>query len=146
MKNLRQNTWMKLREKNVQVFLDLLDGWNGKLTWDLLIDAFERRAGLRFTRQALDRNGLIKNAFQTRKRQLRGQSVDSPTADSVELQVALDRCARLEAENARLVAQNDAFHEQFVRWLYNASRNNINFKILDAKMPDVDRRSTRPRE
>jgi hypothetical protein len=141
----------RVREKNlddavVAVIVEVLDGWNSRLTWDRLIEAVESREGLRYTRQALHRHERIRLAFTVRKKALLGQEVPSREITSLELRVALDRVARLEAENQRLAAENNALLEQFARWAYNAHTRNLTNEFLNNPLPVVDReRSKEPR-
>lgn len=120
------------RERNlddevVAGIVQVLDGWSGKLSWEKLIEAVEKRAGLRYTRQALHRHERIRNAFAVRKKALSGQAnKGSREAASPELQVAMDRIARLEGENQRLVAENNNLLEQFARWAYSAQTRILN--------------------
>jgi hypothetical protein len=133
------------REKNLDdevigAIVQVLDGWSGKLSWETLIDAIEMRAGLRYTRQALHRHERIRLAFTVRKKALSG-SADEQHREAVspELQVALERIARLEAENQRLAAENNNLLDQFVRWAYNAHTRNLGKEFLNKPLPGVDR-------
>ncbi|PAJ79155.1 hypothetical protein CJO71_19960 [Burkholderia ubonensis] len=139
----------RIRERNlddkvVTIIVEVLDGWNGRLTWEALIEAVEKREGLRYTRQTLHRHERIRLAFTVRKRALSGQSAESRAVASPELQVALERIARLEAENQRLAAENNALLEQFARWAYNAQTRNLTEDFLNHPLPAVDRQRSKP--
>jgi len=139
----------RVREKNlddsvVATIVEVLDGWGGRLTWEALIEAVQRREGLRYTRQALHRHERIRLAFTVRKKALSGEDAQPRQATSPELQVALDRIARLEAENQRLVAENHALLEQFARWAYNAHTRNLTDEFLNNPLPAVDREQSKP--
>ncbi|KAG1244027.1 hypothetical protein G6F65_022039 [Rhizopus arrhizus] len=54
-----------------------------------------------------------------------------------EMQVAMDRIARLEGELARLEAENARLLEQFVRWAYNASVRGLDDVYLNSPLPVV---------
>lgn len=133
-----------LDDKVVATIVEVLDGWGGKLSWEALIEAVERREGLRYTRQALHRHERIRLAFTVRKKALSGQDGQPREAASPELQVALDRIARLEAENQRLAAENNALLEQFARWAYNAQTRNLTEDFLNNPLPAVDREQSKP--
>jgi len=142
----------RLRERNIDDevvagIVQMLDGWSGKLRWEALIGVIEQRAGLRYTRQALHRHERVRVAFTVRKKALSGHPHKlPPAASSPELQVALDRIARLEGENQRLSAENSNLLEQFARWAYNAHTRNVSKELLNNPLPAVDRaRSDRPR-
>ncbi|SAK75645.1 hypothetical protein AWB76_04944 [Caballeronia temeraria] len=111
----------RVRERNlddtiVALIVEVLDGWSGRLSWEALIEAIARRAGLSYTRQTLHRHERIRLAFAVRKKALSGQIEQPREWLPPELQVALDRIARLEAENQRLLAENHNLLEQFARW------------------------------
>ncbi|WP_175984054.1 hypothetical protein [Burkholderia vietnamiensis] len=132
------------REKNlddriVGTIVGILDGWSGRLSWAALIEAVKRRAGLSYTRQALHGHERIRLAFTVRKKALSGQVEQSRAAMSPELQAALGRVARLEAENQRLAAENNALLEQFAVWTYNAQTRNLDKEFLNRPLPGVDR-------
>ena len=38
--------------EDIEAIVSILDGWDGKLTWELLIDVVEQRLSARYTRQA----------------------------------------------------------------------------------------------
>jgi len=133
-----------LSDEDVAKIAEVLDGWTGKLTWELLIDAVEKRVFARYTRQALHKHTRIKDAFAHRKDTL-ANSGERPrkTASSPELQLALDRINRLTGENERLEAENTRLLEQFVRWAYNAHTRNLDEAFLNRPLPTVDRQQTR---
>ena len=59
----------KKRSKNlgdaeIKQIVEILDGWTGKLTWELLIDAIELRMFNRYTRQSLFKHERIRHAFE----------------------------------------------------------------------------------
>jgi hypothetical protein len=141
----------RIREKNldedvVGTIVGVLDGWSGRLSWDALIKAVERRAGLSYTRQTLHRHERIRLAFAIRKKALLDRNDErSHEAMPLELQVALDRIARLEAENLRLAAENNALIDQFAVWGYNAHIRNLTEEFLNKPLPSVDREPSEPR-
>lgn len=131
-----------LTDADIGDVVDILDGWSGKLSWDLLIDAIERRRQQRYTRQALHRHVRIRDAFQRRKQNVAGQSAGSRAPDSPELRAALERIARLDAENKRLRMENDRLLEQFAVWAYNAHTRGLDRTLLNRALPAVDRART----
>ncbi len=126
-------------DEDISAIVSILDGWSGKLGWDLLIAAIERRNGNRYTRQALDKHERIKQAFVLRKQALTGKDGLARKVSSPELQAALDRIQRLAAENARLTRENVLLLEQFVRWAYNSNIAGISLERLNKDLPVVDR-------
>jgi hypothetical protein len=134
----------RIREKNlddgtVATIVEVLDGWNDRLSWEALITAFARRTGRRYTRQTLHRHERIRLAFTVRKKALSGRIEQPNEKCSPELQISFDRIARLEAENLRLAAENHNLLEQFARWAYNAHTRNLSIEFLNSVLPGVDR-------
>ena len=75
----------------IATIVGILDGWTGKLSWELLIDAAERHTHARYTRQALHKHVRIKSAFSLRKKAIMDARGDRDlSADSPELQAALE--------------------------------------------------------
>lgn len=139
---------MRTRGKNiddaaVEAIVGVLDGWRGKLTWELLIDAVEKRTYRRYTRQALHRHECIHLAFVTRKKGLAGRPAETPDSDMApELKMALEHIERLKGENQRLKAENQRLLEQFARWAYNVNSRNLTKEFLNTPLPNVDREQT----
>lgn len=138
----------KKRSKNlgdaeIKQIVEILDGWSGKLTWDLLINAIELRVFSRYTRQALYKHERIRNAFELKKSELSEGGKGVPRVASPQLQIALDRIARLESENRRLESENNQLLEQFARWAYNAHTRGLDHEFLNRPLPSVNRGQTK---
>src|SRR5450759_543410 len=99
---MAQRRSKNLGDAEIKQIVEILDGWSGKLSWELLIDAIELRMLNRYTRQALNKHERIRHAFDIRKKDLSGNNGGVRRVESPQLQIALDRIARLEAENRRL--------------------------------------------
>jgi hypothetical protein len=133
-----------LSAPDVETIVGILDGWSGKLTWDLLIQAIARRNRATYTRQALNNHERIKNAFALRKSVVAGKPISgNKKVDSPELEAALERIARLEGENQRLKMENNQFMEKFATWAYNAHIRGLDEAFLSQPLPLVDRATTR---
>jgi predicted kinase len=128
-----------LSDTDIKLIVEILDGWSGKLTWDLLIDDISLRMHSRYTRQALNKHERIRHAFDLRKK---SDEVTIRRASSPELQMALERIARLEAKSVRLESENQRLLEQFVRWAYNAHTRGLDQDFLNRPLPSVNRRQT----
>lgn len=124
----------------VSAIVGILDGWSGPLTWNSLIDAVYGRLRSRYTRQTLHKHERIRIAFEVRKKNL--ERGEPQVRGSVQLQKALERISRLEAENQRLQAENERLLEQFARWAFNAYVRGIGEKELNRPLPEIDRRQT----
>lgn len=133
-----------LTDTDVERIVSLLDGWTGKLTWELLINAVTRHIKATYTRQALNNHPRIKDAFALRKEKLSGQpAIERKKAESPELQAALERLARLEGENQRIKMENDRLLEKFATWAYNAHTRGLTEDFLSQPLPKVNRAVTK---
>jgi hypothetical protein len=135
-----------LTDSMIAEVVGIVDGWSGRLTWDLLVDAVEQRTLQRYTRQALHKHSQIKAAFSLRKKHLPASALTGPEPDTYpELKAANQRIARIEAENLRLRSENDALLEQFVLWAYNAHTRGLDHTFLSRPLPSVNRGQTKAR-
>lgn len=135
------------RERNldgeaISRIVAILDGWSGKLTWDLLIDAIRRHLRADYTRQALHKHERIKQAFVHRKKALSSVAASEEISGSPELKAALERIGRLEGENGRLEVENQRLLEQFACWAYNAHTRGLDHAFLSRPLPAVNRDQT----
>jgi hypothetical protein len=134
-----------LNDDAIGLIVGMLDGWSGKLTWDLLIDVIEKRLRVRYTRQALDKRARIKMAYQVTKTRLS----ESPRHErqrklsGVDMGGLTQRLNRLEAENSRLRGEGERLLEQFVTWAYNAHLKGLTKDYLNTPLPRVDRELTK---
>jgi len=131
-----------LDDADIKRIVGILDGWSGRLTWNLLINEIELRMHNRYTRQTLYKHARIRNAYELQKNNL-SDGGNKERVVSPELQVALDKIARLEAENRRLESENEQLLEQFARWAYNAHTRGLDHDFLNRPLPAVDRGRTR---
>lgn len=131
-----------LTDKDIADIVSILDGWSGKLSWDLLIEAIEQRRRVTYTRQALHKYERIQHAFSLRKKDLSDGAGEVQQVEFPELQAALERIARLEGENARLAAENQRLLEQFATWAYNAHTRGLDNAFLSRPLPPVNRDQT----
>lgn len=134
-----------LDDQAIERIIGVLDGWSGRLSWILLVDTIERHLGARYTRQALDKHGRIKSAYQIAKARL--NKAPSPglrhKISDAEMGVLIQRLERLEAENGRLKVENENLLEQFMTWAYNAHLKGLTKEYLSTPLPFVDRELTK---
>lgn len=129
---------------DIERIVAILDGWSGKLTWDLLIDSIKRHTKVVYTRQTLNNHARIKNAYSLRKDWLsKGTSLDKRKLENPELQMAIEKITRLEGENQRLRMENDRILEKMVTWAYNAHTRGLTEEFLSQPLPVVDRAALR---
>jgi hypothetical protein len=128
-----------LDDDAIEKIVQILDGWTGKLSWELFIVQIERVTHNLYTRQALDKHARIKDAFTARKVALGGRDRKQFENKSLEMQLALQRIERLDAENQRLANENNTLLNQFVRWAYNAHGRGLDQAFLNTPIPSVHR-------
>lgn len=131
----------------IEVIVGVLDGWSGKLSWELLIATIAQRMHSTYTRQALHRHERIRIAFQLRKETL-AASQDKPyrppeRLSTAEIAALQERCERLVVENTRLGRENEQLLIQFAVWAYNAHTRGLTEEFLNRPLPSVDREVTR---
>ena len=134
-----------LTDDAIERIVRILDGWEGKLTWELLNDVIVTRLHCKYTRQALHKHERIRAAYALRKESLGGQKDVAVSRGSGPLADAMARIARLEAENQRLEAENQRLLEQFVVWAYNAHTRGLDKEFLSQPLPRVNRGQTVPK-
>jgi hypothetical protein len=129
-----------LNEERIEAILAILDAWQGKLTWDLLIDAVAKATGQRYSRFTLAEYPGIANAFAERKRVVREKAGSRPlSARDERVQDALERARVQKAKADRLQAENQRLLEQFVVWATNAERHGVTMAKLNAPLPKPPR-------
>lgn len=130
--------------KLIQVVLETLDGWKGKLTWDLLLAAVEKATGITYSRFTLAEYPEVANAFSLKKEALRGVRKSEPATPRDErVRAALEQVARLNATVERLRQENMLLKEQFVTWALNAERKGVTISMLNAPLPMPERARTK---
>ncbi|MEK2602932.1 hypothetical protein [Burkholderia arboris] len=133
-----------LTDERIKLLLDTLDGWKGKLTWDLLIEAVRKATGITYSRFTFAEYPQIANAFSLRKDALRGTwKVESGAPRDERIRAALAQVERYKAKVERLEAENQLLKEQFVTWAHNAERKGVTMMMLNAPLPKPERDRTK---
>lgn len=131
-----------LTDENIEMAVDILDGIDGKLTWDDLIEALYIRSGESYTRQTLSKHTRIKRAYDIAKQRIIREREDTNRTDASLSQkeyILTEKIKKLEAENERIKKENDDLLLQFARWAYNAYAHGMTPTQLDKSLPPVDR-------
>lgn len=137
---------MKRRSPNltpdrVDVIVEQIRSWEGRLTWPALITSIATQFHARYTRQALFRHDRIRIAYEAhRNRQGKTERTNSRRPISATLNAALERIQRLEQENVELRKREELLFEQFHRWAYHASSRGLTRDFLDRPLPPVNRK------
>lgn len=129
-----------LTSRDIEILVNLIDAWEGKLGWETLCDAVAPLIGGRPTRQTLSSHHRIKVAFGHKKKQLKTGFVSAKRPAS--LNIAEQRIKRLEYENDRLKTENASLLERFLKWQYNAYKHGVGQDMLDVSLPAIDRDSS----
>ena len=123
---MRKKRSKNFDDKTIEEIVEILDKWGmEKLTWNLLIDAVALNCLQRYTRQALSGCERIRNAFDLTKEKQRSETPGVKKNMPHRLKIAYARIARLETENSRLKAENNALLVQFATWAYNANAKGL---------------------
>lgn len=129
-----------LTRERIDQLLEMLDTWKGKLTWELLIDAFEASSGHRYSRFTFAEYEEITTAFVFRKHALRDILPNSRgTPRDERVRAAIAQAERATAKAERLQVENNLLVEQFVTWAINAERKGVTLDMLNAPLPKPDR-------
>ena len=130
----------KINKLIMQTVLNILDGWSGRLTWSLLIDAVARKTYQQYTRQTLADHREIQLAFRLTKERLLVHKVGTKTLYSPGEIIESQRNQALRAENERLKAEMEYMQEKFNRWAVNAfTRKGMTEEMLDEPLQKVRR-------
>lgn len=130
-----------LTKGDVEAIINIIHGWKDeKLTWDEICESASAVVGKKPTRQSLNANKLIKEAYEVKKS---GLKIHGPrTATPSSLKMAAERIAKQQSEIDSLKAKNSALLEQFVKWQLNAYKHGMKEHQLNAPMPRIDRERT----
>jgi hypothetical protein len=134
-----------LDDQAIEKIVHVIDGWTGKLTWELLIEAIAKRTHQEYTRQALFKHVRIRDAFVLKKKSIKGRTAEEAQSDlPPEAQALWQENVRLKAENARLTQENVNLLAQFARWAHNAATRNLTEDFLNQPLPEIRRGQTDP--
>lgn len=142
---------MAFMEDNKQTILAIIDGWQGKLTYELLSERVQNELGLKHppSRHTYLKHDEIDHAFRLKKKELKdkkSQAINEAkllfnSSDKLsdvltnlrdnddtisELMKWVDKLEkeneRLNSENQRLASQNNILLERFARWQHNLNK------------------------
>lgn len=125
----------KMTDAIINQSVNILDGWAGKLTWDLYLETLAVDVGHRYTKAAMLRHDRIKDAWDHAKKRCRNS--DEGSSKSPEIALMETRNKELEERVQRLTRENNRLLEQFVRWAHNATRRGMSFEDLERPLPYV---------
>ena len=147
---------------NRETILAIIDGWSGKLTYNLLSEKLQTELGLKRppSRHTYLNHDEIKHAFDLKKKELRNKKSvaieeartlfessdklsyllinlsndDATIAELIRRGEKLENeNEKLNSENKRLTSQNDILLERFARWQHNLQKmDNVDLNKLAA--------------
>jgi len=130
-----------LTQTDVEAILSIIYAWKEeKLTWEGICEASAPVIGKNPTRQSLNANKLIKEAYSSKKSTLKVHGPITPKPSN--LTMAGERIARLQSEIESLKRKNALLLEQFVIWQYNAYKYGVKEHQLNESLPRIDRERT----
>lgn len=129
-----------LTKKDINRINNLIITWDGKLNWELVVQAIKSDLGIKISRQSLNKYEEIKQEFRRRKELKRGVVTEGPVtyAEGTTVQ-------KLEKQIKRLEAENDALQRKYneaEKFMARAIKNGIDMEIDVTKLffhhPDED--------
>ena len=128
-----------LTDDDIEVLVRVI-GTLAVASWDAVVRLARHRLGHAYSRQALSKHPRIRTALSARKEQLKRERPGRRPRPKTDTEAALlERIDALEAEVARLKADNEAMMAQFAIWAYNTHVLGIPDHRLDAPLQTVDR-------
>jgi hypothetical protein len=140
---MKKNRAPDLTAERISRIVDLLDGWEGKLTWDALIERVKDEIGIRYSRFTLGEYRRIADAFGVRKQALRSEPSGPALPRDKRLRAAVEQADRYRQKALRLDRENQVLLEQFVTWATNAEKAGVSIAMLNKPIPKPSRDRTR---
>lgn len=144
----KRNRSRNLTDSDIGHAVALLDAWEGKLTWNLLIDEIAKTTRVNYTRQALNAYEQIKLAFKLAKIRVGDAKANAPKKETLtpgQIEMLHTQNERLKAKVERLEKENNNLLSQFALWAYNANCRGLSIEQLSSPLPPIDRGRTKER-
>lgn len=126
----------RLSDSDINTAVTVLDGWTGKLTWDIYLSVLEADIGHKYTKAAMLRHNRIKAAWDAAKSRVREKEGNH---GNLGMKQAKDRIRELTDALNRMQSENNQLLEQFVRWSNNAVMKGLTIDDLDRPLPPTNR-------
>jgi hypothetical protein len=144
---MRKQRAPDMTDERIGQVVEQLDGWRGKLTWDLLIAKVHEKSGITYSRFTLAEHPRIAHAFGLRKEAQRGLPSGGPRVPRDErVRAALEQAQRYRDKAERVEAENNLLLEQFNIWAINAERKGVTIDMLNAPLPKPSRDRSKGKE
>lgn len=135
----------KIKEEDLWMLEEILEKWNGKLTWPSFTQAVAARLGVKsLSAHTLMGNDGIKSTFRRRKealREWRSEAASMPADVSVEMLQKEVASLREQLDNLKREStiKESRLRETLIRWQYNYSEmTNIDLSLLNKPVPTQD--------
>lgn len=128
-----------ITESDVKLIVEMIRHWpkQEKLKWENICLGSQTIIGYKPTRQALDKKTAIASAYEIKKKQLRFEADKlSSVARPRSISGAMEKIAKLEAENAQLKGELSKMAEIARRFIYNASVKGLTRQQLTKPLPE----------
>lgn len=125
----------------IEVVVELLQQWSGKLTWELLIARIKQSIRVEYTRQALSKHEKLAREFSLRKRTLQKEAGRPAPSDS-RIDTLQKTLARLQRENELLSIECNNYRAMFLVWTANAIKKGLTEKVMSAPLLSAMRPSS----
>ena len=121
--------------------VEVIDNWaKPRLTWGLLVSTIQEVGLPGYTRQTLEKNIRIKNAYLSMKSNLRGEGPS--TLRSKSKAGLAQNVTGLKSTISRLELENNILKERFLCWLSNAIDFGMTVEMLEQPLPRIQRGQT----
>lgn len=128
-----------LNKNDIEKIINIIVLWeSNQITWGGICEAVEPLIGKKPTRQSLNMNKDIVEAYHNRKKGIR--ATDNAIRKPANLKIAAARIANLEKQIYHLEEQNKNLKEQFVKWQYNAYKFGVSENQLNSDLPTIERK------
>lgn len=125
----------RLTKERIDIALNLLDGWIGKLTWPRFLAMLEVDLGHKYTKAALLRHPRFKDAWDKRRWTENPERNERNDFGGYGLQTALEKIKKLENTIKRLENDNNLLNEKFIVWSTNAANKGMSLEELNRPIP-----------
>jgi hypothetical protein len=121
--------------ERIEVIVDVIQKWGGRLTWEALCSEIERRIGDKYTRQGLSKHVSIQAAYTAY------HIAPAPVRSdkSSKRLNAEERMRRLQLKINGLERVRDALLERFARWAVRAAEAGLTEEYLNQPLPPINR-------
>lgn len=140
---MKKGSGARLNAERIKEAILLLDGWTGRLTWDLYLRTLSKQIHRLYTRAAMLRNSDIRTAWELAKRRAGDHEGGHGSVGMAQMR---EQVRELRNAVDRLEAKEKALLLQYLTWTQNAANHGLSIDQLSRPLPlnDRDIRNARP--